>query len=131
VCIKYAACAISYCTLDYIYFDTGRSQEIFGGAVKNKSEMMDFLEGQLSRQHRVRDLCEEAQRGPGGEGRAQGTAYLLRPRVDVWPAAGRCRCFSFGRLSAETRDNLASDQRLSAKALSKGPMLHDPSAGSA
>lgn len=42
-------------------------------------------------------------RGEGGEeeaGRvAHGTAYLLRPRVDVWPAAGCCRYLSFGRLS--------------------------------
>lgn len=25
-------------------------------------------------------------------------AYLLKPRVDVWSAAGRCRCLSFDRL---------------------------------
>lgn len=62
-----------------------------------------------------------------GEKTERSSAYLLKPRVDVWSAAGRCRCLSFDRLLR--RQEITSPLINDSPRLSKGPSLHDPSMG--
>lgn len=120
--IKYAACNFVLCIFDYVFIRRRASclRDIWWNDKKSTCGMIDFFHGtliiaisctrDLCREERARRMARWGERGGGWEGRSW---HRLFTQAASWCMA-RCWMLSVPFIRpplAETRDNLASDQR--------------------